>query len=76
MHGASSWSKKSKPVWLECRSVAPIGKKDVVSLAGLDNTYVVGKQAITGTAELAKTVIDARRNGRVQGSAQTAFGGL
>ena len=36
-----------------------IGKKDIVSLAGLDNTDVAGKQAMISTAELAKTVMDA-----------------
>ena len=35
-----------------------IGKKDMVSLAGLDNTDVVGKQAMIGTAELAVTVMN------------------
>ena len=36
-----------------------IGKKDLVSLAGLDNTDVAGKQAMISTAQLAKTVMDA-----------------
>ena len=36
-----------------------IGKKDMVSLAGLDNTDVAGKQAMISTAELAKTVMNA-----------------
>ena len=35
-----------------------IGKKDMVSLAGLDNTDVAGKEAMIGTAELALTVMN------------------
>ena len=35
-----------------------IGKKDMVSLAGLDNTDVAGKEAMIGTAELAVTVMN------------------
>ena len=35
-----------------------IGKKDMVSLAGLDNTDVAGKEAMIGTAELAGTVMN------------------
>ena len=35
------------------------GKKDMISLAGLHNTDVEGKQAMTGTAELAVTVMNA-----------------
>jgi len=34
------------------------GKKDMVSLAGLDNTDVAGKQAMIGTVELAVTVMN------------------
>ena len=36
-----------------------ITKKDMVSLAGLDNTDVAGKQAMVGTAQLAETVMSA-----------------
>ena len=35
-----------------------IGKKDMVSLAGLDNTDVAGKEAMIGTAQLAVTVMN------------------
>ena len=35
-----------------------IGKKDMVSLAGLDNTDVAGKEAMIATADLAVTVMN------------------
>ena len=38
-----------------------IGKKDMVSLAGLDNTDVAGKEAMIGTAELADKTFQYRR---------------
>ena len=41
-----------------CKVMDGIGKKDMVSLAGLDNTDVAGKEAMIGTAQLAVTVIN------------------
>ena len=35
-----------------------IGKKDIVSLAGLDNTDVAGKEAMIATADLAVTFMN------------------
>ena len=47
---------------LDVQSHGLDNNKDMVSLAGLDNTDVAWKQAILGTAQLAKTVRSALMN--------------